>query len=319
VLITILAIGLAVTFTVAGSASSAAPSLSFRIFARTAIPVADVLWTGRQFLYVANTSGEIAVSGPSGPPLRPFATLPQEVEEFRCLPSPGAHGFPGGVVFCHSPHGEIWRIGLDGKPQLFAKLPVTAQQDGALAFDTLGRFGYAMLAATGGSASEGGSVYAVRADGSVRSVGEYVGPGGADEIELAPARFGTASGQLLLAIDHDAAPNRGALLAMRPDGTVRRLVPFPEGINPIVLIGRGDAPRGTATAGLYLTDTNSTNVLLAPAAQLSDYSGSLIVGAEKTAHLWLVSPAMSGFRAVRVRSNLRPGAKWNLEGAVWVG
>ena len=303
-----------------GSATPAAapPSLSFRVFAQTGLPLGDIVWTGRRFLYVTETTGQISVGGPAGLPLQPFAMLPREVEEARCLPSPGKHGFGAGDVFCHAPHGTVWKIGPDGSTSVFATLPETDQQDGTLAFDSGGGFGYVLLASTGGSASDGGTVYAIGPDASVRRVGSYPGPGGADNIELGPARFGSASNQLLLAIDRTAAPGGGAVLAMRADGTVRRLVSLRDGINPIAVIGRGDAPRGAAAAGLYLTDTNSQNVYFLPAAQLRAYTGAVIVGAEASAQLWIIRPSGSGFRAVRAQSNLGGGGQWNLEGAAYV-
>ncbi len=304
----------------ASAASSARSGLSFRVFAHTGLRLGDVTWTGNGFLYVTQNAGEIHASGPRGSPIRLFAKVPPEVEEMRCLPSPGAHGFARGDVYCHSPRGTIWRITGAGNVSAFATLPETEVQDGALAFDRAGGFDYALLAATGGSASNGGSVYAIRSDGSVRRISSYPGPGGADGIEMAPKGFGSAANQLLIAIDKSSKPQAGFVLAMRPDGSVRRLVSLPDGLNPIVSIGRGDAPRGRAAPGLYLTDTFSTNVLFAPASQLNGYLGGVLVAGETTAHVWIVSPSGSGFRATRVQSNLRgKGAPWNLEGAAWVG
>jgi hypothetical protein len=303
----------------AAAAPLATPTLRFEVFSRTGVQLGDVLWTGNRFLYVGENTGAIAQSGPSGQPVQPFAQLPPEQEEMRCLPSPGAHGFRAGDVYCHAPHGTIWRIAPGGTATAFAALPDATQQDGSLAFDRIGRFGFALLAATGGSASNGGAVFAIDPAGTVRRIGAYPGPGGADGIELAPARFGAVSGQLLLAIDKDRAPKRGFVLAMRPDGAVRRIVSLREGLNPIVVVGRGDASVNRARRGLYLTDTFSTNVLFAAAAPLKPWKGSVLVGSESTPHLWLVTPSGSGFQARRVRTNLRNGHRWNLEGAVWVG
>lgn len=301
-------------------AAPAPPVLSFRVFSHTNLPLSDVTWTGSRFLYATETIGELAVSGPTGSPIAPLATIPQEVEEVRCVPSPGAHGFAAGDVYCHAPRGTIWRIGADGSTHVFATLPETQQQDGTLAFDRQGGFGFAMLVATGGSGSDGGNVYALDAAGSIRTLGAYPGPGGADGIELAPSRFGSAANDLLLAIDSTGNPSTyGAVLAMKPDGSVRRLVALPEGINPIVAIGRADAPHGRATAGLYVADTKSTNVFRAPAAQLRRYAGSVMVGTETTARLWIVEPSGAGYRAVPVRHNLPGDAAWNLEGGSWVG
>jgi hypothetical protein len=304
----------------ASAASSAQRGLSFRVFAHTGLRLGDVTWTGNRFLFVTQNSGEIHASGPQGSPIRLFTKVSPEVEEMRCLPSPGANGFVRGDVFCHSPRGTIWRITSAGNASAFATLPETEVQDGALAFDRAGGFGHALLAATGGSASNGGSVYAIHSDRSVRKIGAYPGPGGADGIEMAPRGFGSAANQLLIAIDKSSKPQAGFVLAMRPDGSVRRLVSLPDGLNPIVSIGRGDASRGRAAPGLYLTDTFSTNVLFAAASQLEGHAGDVLVAGETTAHVWVISPSGSGFRATRVPSNLRgKGAPWNLEGAAWVG
>jgi hypothetical protein len=299
------------------------PFLAFAVFAQTGLPLSDVTWTGERFLYATETIGRFSVSGPSGAPLLPFATIPEEVEEVRCRTSPGAHGWPAGQVYCHAPHGVVYRLAPDGAATVLATLPETDKQDGAVVFDTLGQYGYAMLVTTGGPAGDGGTVYAVAPDGGIRPVGRFPGPGGADNLELAPPTFGSEGGRLLIAVDYDPGggqPGSGRVVAMRPDGTVRTLVNLPEGINPIAVVGRGDAPRGAATPGLYVTDTASTNVdLLLHAVLGKRYPGEVIVGSEKTAHLWLVRPAGARFAQLRLHSSLeRQGASWNLEGAEYV-
>lgn len=311
-------LGLLLVVWAAPSATSAPKPLSFGVFAKTRLPLGDIVWTGARFLFIAERTGEIAASGPAGTGLATFASLPAEYEEVRCAPSPGEHGWAAGDLYCHEPHGEIWRVGADGSTSAFATLPDTKLQDGALAFDTDGGFGYALLAASGGSTSKGGTVYAVAPEGGVHRVGAYPGPGGAENVELAPASFGSASNQLLLAID--ARSEGGRLLAMAPGGAVRTIVRLPHGINPIVAIGRGDAPRGAAAPGLYLTDTVSKDAYFLPAAQLVPYAGGVFVGGEKgLARFWVVLPSGPGFRAVRLHSNLeRLGGSWNLEGAIYV-
>src|SRR5579859_640818 len=183
--------------------ASATPTVGFRVFARTGLRLADIVWTGRQFLYVENTSNRVLAAGPGGMPLTPFGTMPRQVEETRCRVSPAAHGFAAGEIYCHSPDNRIYRLSADGKRvTLFATLPTSPRSDGALAFDTAGAFGYALVAATGrsgGAAPRGGAVFAIDAAGRVRRIGSYQTPGGADEIVVAPAGFGSASGQLLLA------------------------------------------------------------------------------------------------------------------------
>ncbi len=152
----------------------ATPVLHFRVFARTGLRLTDVVWTGARFLYVDNTTNRVAAASPSGRPLTPFAAMPRQVEETRCRPSPGAHGFAAGDIYCHAPDNKIYRLSPDGKRvAVFATLPHVARSDGALTFDTVGAFGYSLLAATGrsGSASPGGVVFAIDSAGKARRVG----------------------------------------------------------------------------------------------------------------------------------------------------
>ena len=307
---------LAVVFV--GAAVAASPTqLGFTVFARTSLPLGDVVWTGEQFVYVAERTGELDASGPDGKHVTKLAKLPAEFEEVRCAISPGAHGWPAHELFCHGPHGEIWQIGADGSVLRFATLPATGLQDGALAFDEGGSFGYALLASSGGSAEQGGTVYAVGPNGGISTVGVYPHPGGTDNIALAPARFGSASGDLLLAID--ARSKGGRLLAMAPDGSVRLLARFAHGLNPIVVLAAGDTPQGAAQPGFYVSDTVTKNVYLLSAAQITQYAGDVLVGGEKgLARFWVVRPVARGFTATRIHTSLESRSNWNFEGAAYV-
>jgi len=298
----------------AGASTAAIP---VTVYDHTGLRLADIVWTGRRFLYVENTTNAVWAQG-SPPSL--FASMPRVVEETRCVMSPGAHGFPSGYLFCHAPDNVLYRIRSDGTVTVFARLPDTSVSDGALAFDTVGRFGFRLLAATGRSGSpnnDGGAVFGVTAAGAVRSIGHYSarGAGGADEIALAPARFGTASGQLVLTVD---AGKHGALVTMDARGRTREIATLPDGPNPIVAVP-ATRPRPTGgRAGLYVTDTNSTNVFYVPASKLSAYAGMLVVGTEIGASFWAVSPNGRTFRSRRIPLTL-PGSNFNLEGAKFVG
>jgi hypothetical protein len=304
---------------VAPAAGGAAPIVRFRLFARTGLRLTDIAWTGRQFLYVENTTNRVWAAGPAGRPIAPFATMPRQVEETRCRLSPGAHGFPAGDTFCHSPDNTIYRISPDGREvSVFATLPRSARSDGALAFDTVGAFAYALIAVTGRSgapAPRGGSAFAIAPTGVVRRIGSYDTPGGADEATVAPPGFGTAAGQLLLAVD---AGKGGSLVAMDPRGRTRTLVTLPDGPNPIAVLAPGQAgAAGAAQAGLYVTDTLSRAVFFAPAAALAPLAGNVVLGSELLGHFWTVRPRGAGFAAVAVPTNLT-GTKYNLEGAVYI-
>ncbi len=120
----VLALGMSMTAAV----GAGAPAALFRIYARTGLRLTDIVWTGRQFLYVENTSNRIAAAGPAGMPLAPFATLPRQVEETRCRLSPATHGFAAGALYCHAPDNTIYRIAAGGtQVAVFATLPSSAR------------------------------------------------------------------------------------------------------------------------------------------------------------------------------------------------
>jgi hypothetical protein len=314
----ILFVAAAVTVLGVATRSDAGTSaIPMSVHAHTGLRLTDVVWTGKRFLYVENTTNVVWASGS---PLTKFASMPKLVEETRCRLSPGAHGFAAGAVFCHAPDNVIYRIDAAGTVHVFARLPDKDVSDGALAFDTFGAFGFRLLAATGrsGLPTDGGVVYAVAASGAVSRIGAYSSStkGGADGMVVAPPRFGTGARQVVLTVD--AGP-RGALVMMDPHGRTREIAILPDGPNPVVAVPTV-ATRGKLSArrGLYVTDTNSTNVFFAPAASLGRYAGDLIVGTELKATFWAVAPRGRGFQARRIPMT-PPGANFNLEGATYVG
>jgi len=309
---------LALVPAVAAAAVAGPTPLQPRLYADTGVRLTDVVWTGTQFLYVENTTNRVFAAGPQGVPVRPFASMPNVVEETRCRLSPGAHGFAPGDVYCHAPDNTVYRIGADGTVSVFARLPNSSVSDGALAFDTVGRFGYALVVATGRSGAaepSGGDVYAIDAAGEVRQIGTYPGPGGADEIVVAPARL--AAGELVIAVD---AGGRGTLVLMDAHGRTRTIASLPDGPSPLAVVGAPPRhPRAAPPPGLYFTDTGSTDVFLVPAAQLAPYVGDVIVGSEAKGLLWVVRPRPlgRGLQTLLLPTSL-PAATYDLEGATYV-
>ena len=307
---------------VQATAKAAAPSLTFTVFAKTNQHLDSIVWTGSQFLYVTNTKNTVWSAPATGSPLSTFAQMPDLVEETRCILSPGTHGFPAGVIFCHAPDNKIWEISGNGHSMhVFASLPTPYPPiaDGALTFDSAGSFGYRLLAATGrsGTKTKGGAVFAISSSGAVTKIGSYSGPGGADEVSLAPSSFGSASNELLIAVD--PGNSRSALLAMNAAGQTTTIASFPTGINPIMTIpAAGAAPAGSPASGIYLTDDESYDVYFAPAGSLtSDDAGDVLVGAEVTSHFWVVSPKGTGFAVVAVPTTIPKPASY--EQAVFIG
>jgi len=310
---------LAALTTTSAGAGAATPTVHFTVFARTGVRLTDIVWTGQRFLYVENTTTRILAAPPAGMPYSLFTRLPRQVEETRCLPAITGHGFVIGDVYCHSPDNKIYRISANGKTiAQVATLPHVVRSDGALTFDSVGDFGYALVVATGrsgGTTNHGGSVFTVDPLGTVRRVGTYDSPGGADEIAIAPPHFGAASGQVLLTVD---AGKSGSLIAMDVHGRVRTLAPLPDGPNPIAALVPGRGPSaGAAPSGLYVTDTLSRTIYFAPAAELAPFAGSVLVGSELRGIFWVIRPSGGAFIATKLVTNLT-GTHYNLEGAAYI-
>lgn len=303
-------VALLVALTVAGGGGAAPAGLHFTQFARLPPKLDSLVWTGKRFLYVENTANTVWSAPVAGSPITRFATMPRLVEETRCVLSPGTHGWPAGMVFCHSPDHKIYELSPDGRVRLFARLRAAYPPagDGALAFDDVGRFGYRLVAATGRSGAKqppGGLVFTIDSGGSVRRVGAYPGPSGADELAIAPKSFGSAAGEALLTVD---AGKTGALVAVSPRGRARVLAHLPDGPNPIVVLGR----RGR----LYLTDDTSHVLYTAPAP--AGHAGDVLLGAEVSGAFWLVRPSGGGFAVQPVASSLT-GKTRSLEAMIEVG
>lgn len=317
----VLALAAAAASILVGVASAAAPQVSparFELFVTTDLPLGGIAWTGREWLYTSENEGRFETSDAAGRNLAPLTTIAQGGEEVRCDVAPGRDGFVAGAVYCHLPDDRIIRLDRDGSFAVLATLPHQGQTDGAMAFDRGGLFGGALVAATGGSMSDGGSVYAVHGDGRVDPIGPYPGPGGADNLAIAPAAFGSVSHWALLAIDHDAP--YGRVLAVGPQGQIRVLAQrLEDGVNPIAVIAPSPRTRaaGLPRAGLYIADTLRESVYLAPAATVRAHVGAVVVGTEKTGHFWWIRPNGTGYRTRPLPTTL-PVGKWNLESAVYV-
>jgi hypothetical protein len=303
-----------------GSPALAAPRLTFSVFAHTGLPLGDMLWTGPLFVYTAEGRRAVYTMDASGQGLRVRTNVPQNNGEMRCILSPGVHGFAAHAIYCHAAQGAIYRIDTTNwTVRQIAQIPTPkAGSDGALTYDAGGAFGYTLLAATGGSdAGSGGTVYAVQTGGGVRRIGTYSGPGGAENLAMAPRGFGSAAGQVLITIDQH---NRhGRLLAMDAHGQVRTLAGgLTWGLNPIV---SAPSASGMATStvrpGLYLADWLSHDVFFTPAAALRAYAGDLLVSTELGNQLYVLRPQGSHYSLTLLATNLQK-SKSNYEGACFV-
>lgn len=304
---------------VAGAAGGAPTPVRFTLFVQTDLPLGGIAKTPGGWVYTSENTGRFRASDARGRGLKEVAQIEQGGEEVRCEASPGGAGFVKGALYCHFPDDRIVRLRANGAFEVVATLPHAFAADGAMAFDTGGLFARgAIVAATGGSASNGGEVYVVRGNGRVRRVGAYPGPGGADNLVIAPSRFGTASRWAVLAIDQTAVSGR--VLAVGPRGQVRELAAgLGNGVNPIAVIRASPRkrPRRSPRPGLYIADTLRKSVYVATAAQLRSYVNTIVVGTELTADFWTIRSNTAGYRATPLPTSLER-TPWNLESAVYV-
>jgi hypothetical protein len=305
---------------VPSGASAAGPTLTFTTFAQTDLPLGGVVWTGTSFLYLPENLAQLEAADATGAGVHQFTSFAGGLggEEVRCAVPVIAY-WPDGV-YCHLPDNRIYRIARDGSSTtLLAQLPGTAS-DGGLAFDSSGRFGYALLASSGGSSSDGGEIYAVHTDGRVQQVGAYPGPGGADELAIAPRTFGPASGQLLISVDQDSVSGR--VLAIDRFGKVQVVASgLGNGANPIAVIA--PAPKvhrsGQPAPGFYVGDTNSKAVYFAPASAFAAFVGQVLVGSELGLEFWTIKPNARGTGFVVDQAAVQlPYDNPNLEAAAYV-
>jgi hypothetical protein len=299
--------GVAVLSTSTAAATS--PSLNLRPFVKTNLPLGDVIVTNGHVLYIAEHTGQIEAGGLEGGRPKPFVTLPREGEEVRCVPSPPNTRFAPGL-YCHTAANNIYRVTPSGRVRLFARLPERRTSDGALAFDTGGRFESRLLAATGRSNDHhGGGVYAIDARGVVVKLGSYPGPGGAENAAIAPKGFGRASGELLLTTD---TPSReGRLVAFAPNGRARVLaIVRGDGLNSLAVLPRRWTGR---RSGVLVADTLSRIAWFVPAQELRRYAGDVLVAAELRGSVYIIEPGHP-YRTIQLETNLTRSC-YNLEGA----
>jgi len=124
-------------------------------------------------------------------------------------------------------------------------------------------------------------VYAIDRLGHVQQVGNYAGPRGADELVIAPRRFGSVAGDALLTVG--AGPHGGAVVAVGPGGRTRSIATFPTGPDPIAAIPKLPSSNATTLApvpGLYVDDDKTGDTYVAPAASFARHAGDVIVGTE---------------------------------------
>jgi hypothetical protein len=133
----------------------------------------DLLWTGKMFLISLEHTTWMLSADAHGGHVTNFASM-LVGDETHCVLPPSSFAYPKQTVFCSTDyedsnnvyHAVVYAISLAAPkrpPSLFAKIPISnANDDGAITFDSVGKFHHSLLVVTGGSYStSGGSIYEV--------------------------------------------------------------------------------------------------------------------------------------------------------------
>ena len=152
-------------------------------------------------------------------------------------------------------------------------------------------------------------VYAIDHSGHVQHLGNYAGPGGADELVIAPRRFGSVAGDALLPVDGGAERRRRRRVGPQREDATDRDPPL--GLDPIAAIPKLPSTTGRTRAplpGLYVNDDKTGYTYMAPAASLAKYAGDVIVGTESPRGLfWILKPSGKGFAEIPLETTWPPG------------
>ena len=304
---------------VAGAAGGAPAPVRFTLFVQTDLPLGGIARTPGGWVYTSENTGRFRASDARGRGLKELAQIEQGGEEVRCEASPGGAGFVKGALYCHFPDDRIVRLRANGTFDVVAILPHAFAADGAMAFDTGGLFARGgIVAATGGSASNGGEVYVVRGNGRVRRVGAYPGPGGAENLVIAPSsvRPRVSLGRPCDRPDGRLRSRAGGR-ATRPGARARRRAR--QRRQP----DRGDpglaerAPAAVTAAGAVHRGHPPQERVCRNGRPAPPYVNTIVVGTELTGDFWTIRSNAAGYRATPLPTSLER-TPWNLESAVYV-
>ena len=200
------------------SAAAAAPSLHFTLFAQTDLPLGQASLDRPR---VALERGEP----------RPDRGRRRDGRERRSRSPRSTRAARRCAAPCPRTRSGRTASTATRPDNRIVRLTATARTDAArdgcrrartptarLAFDDVGRFGYALLVGDRRLGLDGGQLFAVRKDGRVQTIGAYPGPGGAENIAVAPAKFGSRR-RLVPALDRPGLRARAACSRSTARGT----------------------------------------------------------------------------------------------------
>jgi hypothetical protein len=256
-------------------AQTSQPVASYSAVGTNSVTIAKGLtgmtWDGKEFIasYGINNVPLVNVSL-DGQKVTPFAPKFVGKDECYAAVSQGKAGFPAGYLYVNF-DPSIYQIDPTGSAVTVFSTPPGSHRIAFVAFDTVGSWGYALLAL-----DDNGLLWSISSDGNAKVLSNFSSfattlssqRGGLkpEGIAVAPQSFGAFAGYLFITLE-----GAGKILAIPPNDTSKMTVLSTPGEQPERVI------QIPAASDLYVAEFDTGARVRIPSANFSNYVGSLLV------------------------------------------
>src|SRR6267143_2289469 len=227
-------------------------------------------WDGKEFIASYGISNVPLINvSLDGQKVTPFAPKFVGKDECYAAVSQGKAGFPAGYLYVNL-DPSVYQIDPTGNSVTVFSTPPGSSRIAYVAFDTVGTWGYALFAL-----DDNGLLWSIKSDGTAKVLGNLsvfaneqssrlgLKPEG---MAVAPQSFGAFAGYLFVTLE-----GAGRILAIAPNDTK---------VMPVALMP-GEEPERVlqipAASDLYLAEFDTGARVRVPAANFTNYVGSLLV------------------------------------------
>ncbi len=241
--------------------ASAQPGVATSISPKIADQLTGLTWSGHGLIvsYGEKTGGLLNLSL-DGRTVAPFAPSFSTYNESYIALSNGLAGFPQGHLFVSS-NRTIYELDPSGSSYKVFSTPPGASRIGYLAFDTLGAWGYQLLAL-----DDNGLLWTIASNGTAHVVTDFGAKMKPESIAVAPQSFGRFAGYLFIGLEY--AFKVVAVPPNDPQHPIEVVETPNEGPERILLV--------PPSSDLYVAMFNGS-VLKVSAATLAPYVGTLLL------------------------------------------
>jgi hypothetical protein len=227
-------------------------------------------WDGKEFIASYGISNVPLINvSLDGSKVTPFAPKFVGKDECYAAVSQGKAGFPAGYLYVNFDL-SVYQIDPAGNSVTVFSTPPGSSRIAYVAFDTVGTWGYALFAL-----DDNGLLWSIKSDGTAKVLGNVsvfaneqssrlgLKPEG---MAVAPQSFGAFAGYLFITLE-----GAGRILAIAPNDTKVMPVALMPGEEPERVL---QIPAGS---DLYLAEFDTGARVRVPAANFTNYVGSLLV------------------------------------------